>query len=540
MNEPGPAAEHRADDSPGVAVGTTAHTGTEHLAENGRGEQAATPARHIVKPAAPRSQTAVFSMLVRDFMHSRNKVLAIPPGTPCATMIDMLAAERAGCAVVVDPMERPIGIITERDIALRVAYRVPPDTPVEAVMTMPVMTIRRREYLYQAIAWMRRHGLRHMPVVEWSGRLAGLIYLNDALAAASERLMGQIDRLSREGTIEGMKEVKAAQIDLAEQLFADNLPAVEIQQVITRINNDMYRRIGEASLKQMEAEGWGEPPVRAVVIVMGSGGRGENYLFPDQDNAFIIEDYPDAEHGRVDAYFLELAERMCRDLNEVGIPYCNGYCMAVNPLWRKTRSQWMDQIRLWGRKSNPVAIRLSDIFFDFQAVWGDQDLVHDVRQVATELGRNNPFFLKQMFHDKVDHNTALGLFGGFITEKDSKEYRGHVNLKYAGIIPLVGAIRLMALRTGVEETATLARIGALALSGTLSRTEREDLTQAFSTITDTLMRRQLADYRLGRRVGYFVNPDALSKHQRADLIEALKAVNHIRRRVHMEFTAQVF
>ena len=78
MNEPGPAAEHRADDSPGVAVGTTAHTGTERAAENGRGEQAATPARHTIKPAAPRSQTAVFSMLVRDFMHSRNHLGECP------------------------------------------------------------------------------------------------------------------------------------------------------------------------------------------------------------------------------------------------------------------------------------------------------------------------------------------------------------------------------------------------------------------------------------------------------------------------------
>ena len=541
MNGSSASAENRTSESPeAAALGTMTQLETAEPAQKTRGDQPAFPKLSPLKRAVPRSQTAVFSMLVRDFMRSRNKVLAIPLGTPCATMIDMLAAERAGCAVVVDAMERPIGIITERDIALRVAYRVPPETPVEAVMTVPVMTIRRREYLYQAIAWMRRHGLRHMPAVDWSGRLVGLIYLNDALAAASDRLMGQIDRLSREGTIEGMKEVKAAQIDLAEELFADNLPAPEIQQVISRINNDMYRRIGEASLKQMEAEGWGEPPVRAAVIVMGSGGRGENYLFPDQDNAFIIEDYPDAEHSRVDAYFIELAERMCRDLNEVGIPYCNGYCMAVNPLWRKTRSQWMEQIRAWGRKSNPIAIRLSDIFFDFQTVWGDQDLVQDVRKTATDLGRGNPFFLKQMFHDKVDHNTALGLFGGFITEKEPKEYRGHVNLKYAGIIPLVGAIRLMALRTGVEETATLARISALAQNGILSRTEREDLTQAFSTITDTVMRRQLADYRLGLRVGYFVNPDALSKHQRAALIEALKAVNHIRRRVHMEFTAQVF
>ena len=31
---------------------------------------------------------------------------------------------------------------------------------------------------------------------------------------------------------------------------------------------------------------------------MGSGGRGESYLFPDQDNGFILADYPDAEHTR--------------------------------------------------------------------------------------------------------------------------------------------------------------------------------------------------------------------------------------------------
>ena len=121
----------------------------------------------------------------------------------------------------------------------------------------------------------------------------------------------------------------------------------------------------------MAAEGWGEPPAAAATIVMGSGGRGENFLFPDQDNGFIVADYPDDEHGRFDAFFLELAERMCRDLNEIGIPYCNGYCMAVNPLWRKTLPQWIAQIGTWARKGSLVAVRLADIFFDFQPVWGE-------------------------------------------------------------------------------------------------------------------------------------------------------------------------
>lgn len=488
--------------------------------------------------ASPR--TAVFGMRVRECMRPEGDVLAIPPATPCGEMISRLVAQRAGCAVVVDSAGRPVGLVTERDIALRLIYRVPPETPVEAVMTVPVMTIRRREYLYHAIAWMRRHGLRHMPVVNRHGRLVGLIYLHEALAIASQRLMSQIDRLSQEGTVEGMQEVKGAQVDLAEEMFADNVPAPEIQQLLTRINNDMYRRIGETAVRQMKAEGWGDPPVTAVAIAMGSGGRGENYLFPDQDNGLIITDYPDAEHGRIDTYYLELAERLCRDLNAVGIPYCNGYCMAVNPLWRKTLSQWITQIRLWGRKRNFVAIRLADIFFDFQPVWGDAELAHQLRREVTAMVRSNQGFLGEMYRDQADHNVALGVFGGFITEREQKEYRGQINLKYTGTIPLVEAIRLLALREGIEETSTLERIRALGGRGVLGISEADDLGAAFTLITDILLRKQIRDYRAGRRVGYFVDPEILSRRQRVALQDALKAIDRLRKRVHTDFTAQIF
>ena len=486
------------------------------------------------------SQAAVFSMLVRDFMRPRSALLSVRTGTSCGEMIGLLGTDKASCAIIVDAAGRPLGIITEQDVARRIVYRVPPETPVEVAMTAPVMTIRRSDYLYHAIAWMRRHGLRHMPVVDHNSRLAGILFLHDALAAASERLMRQIDQLTHEGTLDGLKEVKAAQVDLVEDLFDDNLPAPEIQQIITQINNDMYRRIGDANLKAMADEGWGEPPTTAATIVMGSGGRGENYLFPDQDNGFIITDYPDADHGRIDTYFLELAERITRDLNAVGIPYCNGYCMAVNPLWRKTLSQWIEQITLWGRKSNFVAIRLSDIFFDFQPVWGLRELAVELRHKVTEMARSNHYFLRQMFQDKSDHNVALGFFGGFVTEKEKEEYRGQIDLKYTGTIPLVEAIRLMALREGVEETGTLDRIGALNEEGVLSLTEREDLTSAFHLITDLLLRKQVRDYRARRRVNYYVDPELLTKRDRVMLHDALKSIDGLRKRVHLEFTAEIF
>jgi signal-transduction protein with cAMP-binding, CBS, and nucleotidyltransferase domain len=479
-------------------------------------------------------------MPVREVARPLAEVLAVRPGTSCAEVVERMTIEALSCAVVVDASQRPIGIVTERDITRRIALRANPETPIEALMTSPVMTIARRDYLYYAISWMRRHDLRHMPVIDRAGRLAGILHLHDALAAACEGLMRQIDRLTPDDSGERMQEVKAAQVDLAEELFADHLPAPDIQQLLSRINNDLYGRIGETALKKMELEGWGEVPVRAATIVMGSGGRGENYLFPDQDYGFILADYPDAEHAPIDAFFVELAERMSRDLDRVGIPYCNGYCMAVNPLWRKTLSQWIAQIGRWTRKGSLVAIRLADIFFDFQPVWGETDLARGLRRVVTGLVGNNRSFLRQMYEDNMEQNVALGLFGGFITERDNRDYRGQVNLKYTGTLPLVSGIRLLALREGVEETSTLRRIDLLADKGVLESGERDDLSEAFRVVTDVLLRSQIAAFRAGRRVSYYVDPDALGKGRRAALLHALRTIYALRKRAHLEFAAHVF
>ena len=129
---------------------------------------------------AVRSQTAIFSRLVKDFM--RRVPLAVTAGTSCADVIAGMADRMASSATVTDPEGRPLGIITERDLAHRVAFRVPPETPVEKVMTTPVMTIAANEYLYYAIARMRRRGLRHMPVVDGGGALTGMLNLHDALS----------------------------------------------------------------------------------------------------------------------------------------------------------------------------------------------------------------------------------------------------------------------------------------------------------------------------------------------------------------------
>ncbi|MBI3452065.1 MAG: CBS domain-containing protein [Rhodospirillales bacterium] len=484
-----------------------------------------------------RSQTAIFTKLVRDFMGVAPFIC--PAGARLGEVVVGMTARQASSALVVDAVGRIVGIVTEQDIVRRVAFQAGQDTPIDSVMTRPVRTVAADDYLYRAVARMRRLGLRHMPVVDAAGRPAGLLDLNDALAAASGRMMGQIDRLTRDSTLDGLSQVKQAQAELASELLADNLPAPEIQGLITDINCDIHRRILDGVVSAMAEEGWGAPPVPFTLLIMGSGGRGENFLYPDQDNGFILANYPDDEHGRIDPFFIALAERFTKQLDTVGFPLCRGNVMASNPLWRKTASQWKHQFNLWAERRSPVAVLFADIFLDFRAIAGPVEPATELREFVMQSLAAYPALLSMMCVDETSRSVALGMFGR-IVKNASGDHPGRVDLKMRGTMPLVASVRLMALAAGVPETGTLARIAALGERGTFDRNDCDEIKAAFEHVTHILLRQQLADYHAGRKVGNYVDPDTLSRRERDLLVDSLRAIDGVRKQVRADLTGALW
>lgn len=486
-----------------------------------------------------RSQTKIFSQVVGDHLGPTPIIVGVDE--PVGDMVAKLVDGNQSSALVVGVDGRLSGIVTERDLAQRIVFQCQPTDPVNRVMTTPVETVYFDDYLYYAIARMRRFGWRHMPVIDHSGRPVGIVTRFTALAVAAELTVQQIDRISQEGTLDGLKGIKAAQVELADDLFQDNVPAPEIQALLTHINRDIHRRIIEASLGDMADEGWGEPPVAFAAIIMGSGGRGENFLYPDQDNGFVLADYPDESHAAIDAFFIELASRMTGDLDAVGFPLCKGYVMATNPLWRKTGPQWRRQLALWRRKRGLNIARLADIFFDFQPVYGDLDLANQLRQDATDMAKSSPAFLRELYAAEAAHmGVALGLFGRLVAEKENPKHKGEIDLKYSGALPLVHCTRLMSMREGIAETATLARIDALYAAGVFDDDQQDYLCGAFHHITGLLLRQQIADFKAGEEVGNYVHRESLSKREQDILVDSLKAIADLRKRAHVEFTGDLF
>ncbi len=485
-----------------------------------------------------KSRTAIFTRTVRDVM--QRAPFTVQPDTPIAELTGRMAAARVSSAVVIDASHKPLGIVTERDIVRRAAFRVDGSTPVESIMTSPLECVDQSDHLFQAIARMRRRTRRHMPVTGSGGVLCGMLNLDDAMAGALTRLMDQIDNLTWEGTVDGLTQSKAFQVELARELLDEDLPVADIQNVLSHINNDIYRRVVDINIAAMRADGLGEPPVAFSVIVMGSGGRGENYIYPDQDNGFILSDYPDERHTEIDGWFIELAKRMTRDLDTVGLPLCKGFVMATNPLWRKTLSQWKEQVRLWGRRRSTTALRLCDIFFDFRTVWGDTAMGDELREHVTQLAAHNPTLLQQLQRDTHDQGVGLTLFGRFIVEKKAPEHKGKVNMKQSGTLPLVEGIRLLALREQISDTATLKRIAALHERGVLDDDECEDLRGAFRIVCRLLLRQQIKDFEATGKATSYVHPKTLSARETRLLKDSLEAIDRLRKRIHTEFTAEIF
>ena len=457
----------------------------------------------------------------------------------CRKVIDRVVVTGASEVIVLDDAGHAVGIVTEQDMSRRMACRDCADLPIESVMSSPVSTVSADDYLYHAIARMHARGLRHMPVVDHTDRFVGVLRLHQAMAVAAARMMEHISDLSQEDSLTGFKATKEAQIKVAMELMDDAVPTPDIQSFLSRINDDIYRKVVQLCVREMDESGMGPPPVAFDVIVMGSGGRAESLLRPDQDNGFVLEDYPIEGHNRIDAWFIELAVRVTDALAEVGFEYCHGNVMAINPVWRKTISQWCAQTRAWLARSQGLSLRYCDIFFDFSCVFGRGELARRLRESITALAPH-PFFLRELYKVDEEHGVALGLFDRLRPDPLPGPNKGRLNLKLTGTLPLVGAVRIMALRERIVETGTLQRITALHTRGLLDDDEQDYLSGAYRHISTLLLRQQLEDFSAGRRPGNHVPPEALSEREKDMLVDAFKAIRAFRARLRQELTAEIF
>lgn len=132
-------------------------------------------------------------MKISDAMH--HKADWAEAETSVSDVAKMMAKNDIG-AVPVGKKDKLIGMITDRDIALRVVAkgRDPKKTSAEEVMTKDIIYCRTTETVEDAIHLMDQKKIRRLPVLDDNKRLVGMLSLGDVSHAVSRELSGELLR----------------------------------------------------------------------------------------------------------------------------------------------------------------------------------------------------------------------------------------------------------------------------------------------------------------------------------------------------------
>jgi CBS domain-containing protein len=174
-------------------------------------------------------------MVVKDIMSSPVVTLAEDaPSNKVATIMDQ---NNLGCVIVTNQTGKPVGIITERDLVIRVlAKNLVPDTiKAKEIMTSPLVTIEPEATISEAARRMSRLEIRRLGVV-YKGNIVGLISSRDILGVMPELIEIIQERTRLEGAAEAEENVEPEERPLSGYcdrcgVFSENLKDVNGQNL---------------------------------------------------------------------------------------------------------------------------------------------------------------------------------------------------------------------------------------------------------------------------------------------------------------------
>jgi CBS domain-containing protein len=452
------------------------------------------------------------------YRHRVGELMTVPVATidaarPVGDAARLMNEQRISSVVVLDDEDRLLGIVTERDVLRLVASGSGGlADPVAAVMTAPVHGIEADAPVYRALARMARLGVRHLPVVDDDDRPIGMLTSGALLKQRASLALTLGDEIACAADGPALRAIHDRLARLVRALRGEDVSATQASAVVAGITRDLTARAGELALAEMASAGQGGPPAPWCLLVLGSAGRGESLMAPDQDNALIHEGSP-----QDDAWFASFADRLNRLLDEAGVPYCKGGVMVRSPSYRHSLAGWRAEVDRWIARPQPEALLGVDIFYDFVAVLGTRRLAGALRDHATRAAQRSPAFLRLLAAASEHTPRATDLLGRLRTRA------GRIDLKHYGLFPIVAGARAVALAWGSTATATDVRLAEAAAKGAFPVDTARSLAEARSVLVETILEQQLEDIAAGRLPDNQVDPKRLDRRATSRLRDALAA-----------------
>lgn len=396
----------------------------------------------------------LFTVKVNDII--RRKPEIITPVQSVQQAAQRMSEQHIGSLLIKDEYGKISGIITDKDIRSKVVAKgLPYSTPVEKVMTSPVLTISAHKVCFDALLAMMSNRIHHLAVQDGE-RIIGLVTSHDILVLQGESPLYLFKEIMNQHRIERLYELSLKIPLIVRPLIEEGAKASNITRVITILDDLILHR-----LLTLLQERLGPPPVPFCWLLLGSDGRKEQTFRTDQDNALVYQDPRDEqEREAAEKYFQKFSQEAVDHLVKCGYPLCEHGNMASNPKWCQPLSVWKKYFSDWVHHSQLESASSYKIFFDLRPGFGDLDLGYELQKYALELARNNHNFLRNLAWDCFSLKPPLSFFKDHVVDQDGTRL-DRLELKTRGLTPFWDFARTMALKHGILETNTLERMEVL-------------------------------------------------------------------------------
>ncbi|MCL6270628.1 DUF294 nucleotidyltransferase-like domain-containing protein [Sansalvadorimonas sp. 2012CJ34-2] len=377
-------------------------------------------------------------------------------------------------ALLVDlaPSESGLGIVTRTDLLRALAiHQKPLSCEVGSIAIAPLISIELGDYLFNALLIMTQRRIERLTVFQ-GDELVGMMDLTQILSLASNHSHLLAMRIVRANTVDELIDLSPEIDKQARSLFSNGVRTGFVMQLVSTLNDQLLKRLFELHFPT-------EYQDRICLLSLGSEGRGEQVLKTDQDNALIISD----GIPKPDAHILEGFTKL---LLACGWPRCKGNVMVSNPHWVQTQSEWQKRIVHWMDNSNPENMMEMAMMADARAVAGNEQLMDEFQDNLNVAIGKRESFLSTFVAPALQFDTRLTFFGRIKEGRDHK-----MDVKKAGIFPLVHGIRSLSLEQRINARSTMDRLAALKKSGKLEADRASKLEEAFLVLNRLRLEQQI-------------------------------------------------
>ena len=134
---------------------------------------------------------------VSEVMSSKKIItVSIETDLSAIDVTELMIKNEVGSVLVVDSGNKPIGIITERDLLKKISAsnKFPKDIAAKDVMSSPVITIQTIDSVETASAIMTKNKIKRLVVLEQDGSLAGVLSVTDITRKLARILVNDYNR----------------------------------------------------------------------------------------------------------------------------------------------------------------------------------------------------------------------------------------------------------------------------------------------------------------------------------------------------------